>query len=297
MIISRLMQGIGRVRSCPEPSLPIFDIRLLSRSLRDSNQARIRALCKVAYLGEATALCRALGRYKMYVDTQDNGLSPHLMLDGYWEMWLTEVIVDLVKPGMVVADIGANLGYYTVLMAELVGVNGRVHAFEPNPKMIRRLKMSLEVNGLSGQVDLHNIALGEHADHAMTFVIPPGEPKNAYIIPYDGVVPDGGAVLQPHRLDGSSDWARIEFAKIDVEGAEQLVWAGAQGLLDGSALKTVILEFTNGRYADPGAFLDRILAPGFSLQYIDPRKGICNISRQSVLEHPPAEDILLLLSR
>jgi hypothetical protein len=43
----------------------------------------------------------------MYVDSQDFGLSPHLMLDGYWEMWVTEALVSLVRPGMVVADIGA----------------------------------------------------------------------------------------------------------------------------------------------------------------------------------------------
>jgi FkbM family methyltransferase len=283
--------------SSPANSLKIFDLQHLAVAPRDVNEAHIRALCSVAYLGETTVLCRALGRYKMYVDTMDNGLSPHLMLDGYWEMWLTEVIAQRVKPGMIVADIGANLGYYTVLMAELVGAAGKVHAFEPNPRMVERLRMSVEVNGLGRQVDVHNIALGENEDQKLMFVVPPHEPKNAYVRPYDGTVPDGGVVLQARRLDGMEKWSRIEFAKIDVEGAEQLVWAGARGLLENSALKTVILEFASVRYSDPAGFLDRILAPGFSLSYIDPVLGVREISRQAVLEHNPDEDILLLLDR
>jgi FkbM family methyltransferase len=281
----------------PEHTLKIFDVRQLSRLTRDASEARIRSLCAVAYLGETTALCRALGRYKMYVDTLDNGLSPHLMLDGYWEMWLTEVIAERVKPGMIVADIGANLGYYTLLMAELVGPTGLVHAFEPNPRMAERLRMSLEVNGLADHVKLHNIALGEDEGHALTFVVPPHEPKNAYVIPYDGTLPEGGTMLHAQRLDSADDWSRLQLAKIDVEGAEQLVWAGAKGLLDAHNLKTVILEFTNGRYNDPAGFLDQVLAPGFSLSYIDFKDGVCPITRQAVLDHDPKEDILLVLDR
>jgi FkbM family methyltransferase len=279
------------------PSLTIFDISRLSSALRNENEAHIRALCQVAYLGNTTALCRALGRYKMYVDTMDIGLSPHLMLEGYWEMWLTEIIAQRVKPGMVVADIGANLGYYTLLMAELVGAAGRVHAFEPNPHMVERLRMSLEVNGLARQTEVHNIALGENEAQPLTFVTPPHEPKNAYVAPYDGSLPEGGVLLHGRRLDSTVDWSRIELAKIDVEGAEQLVWAGARGLLEGKTLKIVILEFTSGRYADPAAFLDRVLAPGFSLSYIDARSGIRPISRQELLDQDPHEDVLLFLER
>jgi FkbM family methyltransferase len=279
------------------PSLTVFDINRLSSALRSENEAHIRALCQVAYLGDTTALCRTLGRYKMYVDTMDHGLSPDLMFDGYWEMWLTEVIAERVKPGMIVADIGANLGYYTLLMAELVGPTGKVHAFEPNPSMVERLRNSVDLNGLSRQVEVHNIALGEDQDRAMAFVIPPNEPKNGHLMNFDGTLPAGGAILHAHRLDGNPDWSRIELAKIDVEGAEQLVWAGARGLLENNILKTVILEFTNGRYRDPAAFLDSILGYGFSLSYVDFQNGISEISRQQVLDHNPTEDILLFFDR
>jgi FkbM family methyltransferase len=275
----------------------IFDLSALLSRPRSENESFIRGLCNVAYLGEATALCRVLGRYKMFVDTHDVGLSSHVMLDGYWEMWVTETIANRVKPGMVVADIGANLGYFTLLMADLVGPNGHVHAFEPNPRMVERLRKSLDVNGFGARSDIHDIALGATDGEPMAFVIPATEPKNAHMFPFSGELPEGGTLLHTSRLDSVSDWSAIEFAKIDVEGAEELVWSGAQGLLEGEKLRTIVLEFTPARYADPSAFLERVLAPGFSLSYIDPYLGVTPISREALLARNPVEDIMLLLER
>jgi FkbM family methyltransferase len=221
------------------------------------------------------------------------------MLDGYWEMWVTEAIAQLVHPGMVVADIGANLGYFTLLLADLVGPEGRVHAFEPNPRMTERLARSLDVNGFLARTAIHNVALGAADGEKMVFVVPPSEPKNAYLRPCpDETAGDGdGDIVETRRLDSRGDWAAIDFAKIDVEGAEELVWAGAAGLLEAERLRTVILEFTPGRYGDAGAFLDRILAPGFSLKVISPTRGIVAASREAVLGGDPAEDVMLLLQR
>lgn len=275
----------------------LFDIDALRHRPRAENEAVMRGLCHTAYLGNNSALCRALGRYKMFVDTQDVGLSSHIMLDGYWEMWVTEAIAQLVHPGMVVADIGANLGYFTLLMAELVGPQGTVHAFEPNPQMVARLTRSLDVNGFLPRVSVHQNALGGTDGEKMVLVVPPNEPKNAYLEPEGAETPAGSAVIETLRLDSRADWSAIEFAKIDVEGAEELVWAGAAGLLEGDRLRTVILEFTPGRYADPRAFLDRVLAPGFSLKVISPTRGIVPASREDVLGGDPICDVMLLLQR
>jgi hypothetical protein len=84
----------------------------------------------VAIDGE-TILCRILGRYKIYVDSHDWGISPHLMLDGVWEIRTTEVVVDLLLPGMTAIDVGANLGYFTLLMAGLCGPSGRCSRSSP----------------------------------------------------------------------------------------------------------------------------------------------------------------------
>jgi FkbM family methyltransferase len=284
-------------RSTSARPLHLFDLGALLSKPRTENEAVIRGLCNVAYLGEDTALARALGRYKMFVDTSDVGFSSHLMLDGYWEMWVTEEICRRIRPGMIVADIGANLGYFSLLMAELVGPEGAVHAFEPNPRMAERLRMSLDVNGFGARSTIHEIALGATDGEPMTFVIPPHEPKNAHLTPFNGTLPAGGTLLHTGRLDSIPESARIEFAKIDVEGAEELIWSGAERLLQGNALRTVVLEFTAGRYQDAAAFLDRVLAPGFALSYIDPWQGVTAISQEALLARNPSEDVMLLLER
>jgi FkbM family methyltransferase len=295
-------QLVGRLSSVfrsdfKRDGAPLCEVEDLSAERRTENQNRMRQLCHAAYLGDHTALCRMLGRFKLYVDTRDIGIAPHLMLDGFWEMWVTEVIAAMVRPGMVVADIGANLGYFTVLMAQLVGRTGHVHAFEPNPRMVDLLHRSLEVNGFSQHVSLHQVGLCAENGTDLALIIPPGEPKNAHIVSLGEVLPEHGVRVPGVRLDSRAEWAKIEFAKIDVEGAEQLIWAGSQGLLDNRTLKTVILEFTPGRYADPGDFLDRLTAPGFTLSRIDYHVGIEPITKQDVLARDPTVDIMLVLQR
>lgn len=275
----------------------IQDVRCLKPASRYRSEAAIRRACHTAYLGDHTALCRILARYKTFVDTRDVGLATHLMLEGYWEMWVTETIISLMREGMVAADIGANIGYFTLLMADLAGPSGRVHAFEPNPRLAELLNKSVAVNGFASRVDVHQLALSAQNGGVMTLIVPAGEPKNGHLVDVGDDLPQNGQHVPVARLDGRTKWADIEFAKIDVEGAEELVWAGMQGLLDNGRLKTVILEFTPGRYENPGNFLQALLAPGFSLARIDYVRGIVEIGTEDVLAGDPREDVMLVLRR
>src|SRR5262245_27706135 len=111
----------------PAGAKPIFTLSDLNNFSRLRNEAVIRGLCANAYLGDHISLCRVLGRYSMYVDTRDIGFSSHMLLSGFWEMWVTEAIVARVKPGMRVVDCGANLGYFSLIMADLAGPAGHLH--------------------------------------------------------------------------------------------------------------------------------------------------------------------------
>lgn len=278
-------------------ALHLFDLACLLTKPRSANEAMIRRCCATAYLGEGTALARVLGRYKVLVDTNDFGVSPHLMLDGYWEMWVTEAICSRVREGMVVADIGANLGYFTLLMADLVGPGGFVHAFEPNPLMAWRLRKTMEMNGFYARSAVNEVALSASNDEAVQLVVPAGEPKNAHLSASADLGSATAVNVATRRLDSHPDWSRIEFAKIDVEGAEELVWAGAKGLLEGGTLRGIVLEFAADRYSDPGSFVDSLLAAGFALQWIDPRSGIRPLTRNDLLTRNGSEDVMLLLER
>src|SRR5688572_28813430 len=89
------------------------------------------------YLGDKTALCKVLTRYKMYVDVNDHSIAPHLLMDGYWESWITILLAKIIEPGMTCLDIGANFGYFSLLMAGMAEGGGRTIAVEPNPQVLK----------------------------------------------------------------------------------------------------------------------------------------------------------------
>lgn len=277
-----------------------FDLRRLCPTRRLANEEAIRALTANAYLGDDTALCRALGRYKLYVDTQDVGLSSHLLLDGYWEMWTTEVIARRARPGMVAADIGANLGYFTMLLADLVGPSGKVHAFEPNPALADRLRRSLSVNGFDRRTVVHSRPLSDRDHEQVRLAVARHDPMNGRIVAYESPGPGGHhdpMAMLTRRFDSLPALARVDFVKIDADAAEEAIWRGMAGLLQSDRSFTVIMEFLPERYRSPRGFLDEIQSQGFSLAMIDRTQGERPVTVDDVLAGSPHEDRMLLLCR
>jgi FkbM family methyltransferase len=272
----------------------IFELKDLGLHRRYRNEAAIRSLCANAYLGEDRILCRVLGRYKMFVDAQDIGLSSHLLLDGYWEMWLTEVLADTIRPGMMAADIGANLGYFTMIMADLVGETGAVHAFEPNERIAMRLRQSVQVNGFGSWATVHETALSD-AEGDQFLVVPLQEPKNGYLNPTASG--SGSLAVKTRRLDQYADLANVDVLKIDADGSEERIWDGMEAILRRGRPMTVFLEFAAARYADAGAFLDQIAAHGFSLSWLTVSNGAEPVTREAILAAPPYNDLMLVLRR
>ncbi|MCC6924644.1 FkbM family methyltransferase [Novosphingobium sp.] len=272
---------------------PIYDIwRILSQP-RDEAEAEIRALCHTAYLGDHEALARLLGRYKIYVDTRDVGIASHLMLDGFWEMWVTQAMMRMVRRGSVVADIGANLGYFTLLLADLTGAEGHVLSFEPQPNLARLLRKSIEVNGFGGYTHFHEMALGGSSGTAgiEASLDQPGGGRTVATGEGAGSVRMGRFDEIPHALD-------VEFIKMDVEGFEPEVWKGMTGRLARRDLPlTIFMEFTVGRLPDPAGFLDEIMSHGFSLAIVSHNQGVVPIGREDLLNGPRDVDHMLVFAR
>lgn len=276
------------------PTRPIFDIWRIVSQQRDLAESEIRALCTAAYLGDHEALCRVLGRYKMYVDTRDVGIASHLMLEGFWEMWVTKAMMQCVRRGSVVADIGANLGYFTMLLADLTGPEGRVLSFEPNASLTPLLRKSIEVNGFAPFTDFHEMALGASAGTA-GIEARTDQPGGGRTVADDG----GHAQVRLGRFDAIPHALDVEFIKMDVEGFEPEVWKGMTAVLKRKTGKplTIFMEFTVGRLDDPGAFLDEILSHGFSLEMISFNDGVIPTSRAELLNGPKDVDHMLVFRR
>src|SRR5262249_11862514 len=131
-----------------------------------------KAACKVAPLENETALCRVLTRYLMFVNTLDRRLTPHMMLNGYWEMWITQALLRYVKPGMHVVDIGASLGYYSLLLVVCLGPPGRLWSIEPYPQVFELMHQSMEINGLLSQSTLVQKACGSSNGERLILKVP-----------------------------------------------------------------------------------------------------------------------------
>jgi FkbM family methyltransferase len=271
-----------------------FELAELRTRPRRVNEARVRALARAVRMGGDDALARALGRYMMVVDAGDLGLSAHLLLDGFWEMWLTEAMTRHVRPGMIVADVGANLGYYTLLLGELVGAAGRVHAFEPNPALARRLRASLALNKTGARTTLHDVALGD-ADGEAALVVPAGDPKNGALVAA-GSRADARSVAV-RRMDALPDLAEVDLIKIDVEGAEEAVWRGMSGILARPRPLAIFLEFNPSRYADPRGFLAAIERNRFRVDLLELSGEEVPLARAGLWDRPGNEDQMLLLRR
>lgn len=104
------------------------------------------------YFGDHTALVATRWGAKMLVDTRDAAISPWIVLDGLWETHVTGWLQQTLRPGQVFVDIGANVGYFTLLGGQLVGPGGKVVAVEAHAGLAELLRRNVIMNGLYGYV-------------------------------------------------------------------------------------------------------------------------------------------------
>jgi FkbM family methyltransferase len=278
---------------------------LLLNSLRQLERGAIedevRAQAKTIYLGDHTATCRILGQHLIFVDTRDYAHATHLMWDGFWEMWITMAMARCIEPGMVVADVGANFGYYSLLLAEAVGPRGSVYAMEPNVHIAGLLRKSASVNGFRERITVDTRAASSTTGDRLRFFIPDGHPMNAAILPAgadEAALPEPGVLtdVETVKLDDALP-ERVDFLKIDAEGAERDIWQGLTKTLRANDGIRIFLEFNCARYeSESAAFLDEIEEMDFQLAFVDYDGGVKRTTRSDILSRG-ATDVILSLSK
>ena len=169
------------------------------------------------------------------------GLRMHLRADQFidrsiyfhaYEPCLSRVLSSRLRSGGVFLDVGANIGYYTLMAARKVGSAGRVYAFEPNPPVSSRLAENVVLNGL-GNVELHRCALSD-ASADMCLYVPADEVGNGHAsLCEQGWTAAERVTVRTQRLDDLllPQLARCDLVKIDAEGAELAVLRGARELV------------------------------------------------------------------
>jgi len=139
----------------------------------------------------------------------------------------------LLRPGMTVLDIGAHQGLYTLLASRRVGPSGRVFSFEPSPRERRALRLNLTINSCDNVV-VQALALGSQETTANLYVVDKYNTGYNSLRPPNVPEPTSTIAVRVRTLD---NWVaeekidRVDFIKLDVEGAELSVLKGARELL------------------------------------------------------------------
>jgi FkbM family methyltransferase len=160
---------------------------------------------------------------------------------GAYERWETRVVRRVLRPGMCFVDVGANVGYFTLLAARRVGPTGRVFAVEPSPWAADRLAAAIAENGLH-HVRVERCGLGAAPGTATLY--DPRPDNHTPTMLADAGSP--GRTVPVRTLDECvREWGadRIDLLKIDVEGYEPAVFAGGERALAGGTVRAVLCEF------------------------------------------------------
>lgn len=267
------------------------DVRRLLSHERGPAEEFCRQRAQYAYLGNNHALCRILGKYLMYVDTRDVELTPHLAMSGAWEWWIAQAVARHVKPSMNVIDVGANVGFFTLLLADLVGEQGSVLAIEPQADVMALLRRTIAVNGFGGCVSVIECAVAERKGSGYMSRI-----GQAYLGSARLGSECGESQCIVTTLDDLNEGMerRIDFIKIDAEGSEPKIWKGAQRLLT-KHKPVVLMEFCQGFYKDEPFWLPEALQ-GWKVQFVDTDGHVKDTSLEEIQAAPESTMWMLWLT-
>jgi FkbM family methyltransferase len=223
--------------------------------------------------GEAEVEC--LG-HRLHLRADDQGIARRIVMTGVYEPQESKFFIEWLRPGMTVLDVGANFGYFTVLAARAVGPTGIVHAFEPEPGNFALLVKNIATNGYSVRAHAHRLALSDAPGRGELFT-DASNLGNPSLTAKNVPAGNGSTMVELVTLDAfladlGGGRPRVDLMKMDTQGHEPRVIAGARELIERDRPTLVMEIWPNGvRRAgnDPKAFLDDLVAHGYAIRRLD----------------------------
>ncbi|MFJ5713996.1 FkbM family methyltransferase [Neobacillus sp. NPDC093127] len=192
---------------------------------------------------------------KIHALADDLSITTGLLIDGYFELSLSHYILRNIREGMNVVDVGANIGYFSVMLGFKVGETGKVTAYEPNDKVYQLL--------------LDNLTLNEHKQNAVVKKLGIYS-ENTKLTFYVSDRFQGNSSIKQHSDEYKNDFksdeihsntidtvaldnenlGHIDFLKIDTEGGEYHVFKGMKNILDNKQVDTVVFELNKSMLQD-----------------------------------------------
>ena len=207
--------------------------------------------------------------FSIWADRDDLDVGAHLRDDTY-EPHVTAKIKSFLKPGMTFVDVGANIGYYTMLGAALVGDAGKVIAVEPNQSNVKMIEASRRENAFQHVRIIQCAAGSEHGILALYAAHSNGMTET---VPEALTSLFTCTTVAQFELDSVlNNLARLDLIKIDVEGREFDALLGAAQIID-RFRPTIISEFAptmmQGTYGTKGIdYLSWLIRKGYVLEVV-----------------------------
>lgn len=165
---------------------------------------------------------------RMILNASDTGISQELMRKGSHEPLSTKILMENLHEGMRIADVGANLGYFALQEAKVVGPKGVVYAIEPIPQNFFLLKHNVALNNLEN-IQVFNLAIGD-TDGSLDLFL--GCASNWASAFKTSINTDQKITVPSKRLDTFlKDKGKVDLVRMDVEGYETKIVDGMEETL------------------------------------------------------------------
>ncbi len=246
--------------------------------------------------------------FRLYTHQREDAyISRELETLGVWEPYESQLVLERLRPGSVFLDLGANIGYYTVLASQAVGSAGRVIAFEPEPGNFELLRRNAELNGLANAT-LVQAAASDQEGWTELYLSDTNQGDHRL---YRNDGREKAVRVATHALDRwfATQDPRVDLVKMDTQGFETQILRGMRGLLEANAGHLhMILEFwpfgLRGAGSDAADLIGLLEPYPFRVRKIDEfgRKLVpvtwADMRRQAVEDYHPSTGFFtnLLLS-
>ena len=248
-----------------------------------------------------TALTQLYTGQKMYVDTRDISVAPHILVDGLWEAHVTRVIATLLQEDDTFFDIGANFGYYSCIAATRTNRHrGRVtiHAFEPNPEIAKLLHKTFSVNGLEHTARIVEAGVSDKPGDLTLYLDGERWGNSSFRKELAHAKKDDGLKVPVTTIDAyckEHKIQKVDVVKLDVEGFEDHAYAGMHHTIKNNPHMRLVMEFTFGAYENEPDFFAQLQSDFTFMYYIDPR-GECEfIGSFDALRSKTHDDLAMIV--
>jgi FkbM family methyltransferase len=250
----------------------------------------VRPARQTVYIGNGTLLTKSAYGRTFYLDANDRGITPSLLMTGEWQPEVSAFLDRAISAGARVIEIGSNMGAHTVEIAKRVGPTGHVLAFEPNPRTAGLLRSNLEVNGVLGWCDVRQAAVAAKRGEVILHILDE-HPGSSSLVAFDDhletTIGDRARVVTVACIALDDELPTADLIKIDAEGAEPQILDGMMRTLERNQRVTVLCEFNptfirrSGR--DPEVFLQQWERAGFVVRRLTDAGTVEDVSRQTLL--------------